>query len=144
MPLDLKGKFTCSLHVRRGDYLNSPDYKGICNLDYYKKAIEVVRTKNNADIIFLVFSNDIKWCQDNLSPFFKNNKVVFVDWNTGNNSFKDMYLMEQCNANIIANSSFSWWAAYLNETPGKIVISPSKYKNQDLGFNVHLDEWICI
>lgn len=140
----MNGKFTCSLHVRRGDYLNSPDYKGICGLDYYEKAIDAVRRKAVSDIVFLVFSNDIAWCRVNLTPFFKDNQVVFVDWNTGKDSYRDMYLMSRCNANIIANSSFSWWAAYLNETPDKIVVSPEKYKNEDMGFKVPLDDWICI
>jgi hypothetical protein len=141
---DMKKEYTCSIHVRRGDYLNSPDYKGICGLDYYQKAIDVVRSKTSSRIVFLVFSNDINWCRENLTPCFLDNRVVFVDWNTGKDSYKDMYLMSRCNVNIIANSSFSWWAAYLNETPDKIIVSPEKYKNEDMGFKVPLNEWICI
>ena len=141
---ELKNKFSCSLHVRRGDYLKDPDYCGICDLDYYKKAVETVLSKTKKQVTFLVFSNDINWCKENLADDFAGNEVIYVDWNTGKDSYKDMYLMSQCNANIIANSSFSWWGAYLNETPDKIVISPAKYKNIDMRFKVALDEWICI
>lgn len=137
-------EFLCSLHVRRGDFLKDPDYCGICDLDYYQKAIDIVLSKIGKPITFLVFSNDILWCKMNLAGSFKDNNVIYVDWNTGNDSYKDMYLMSQCHANIIANSSFSWWGAYLNETPEKIVVSPSRFKNKDMGFNVALNEWVCI
>jgi len=141
---ELKNKFSCSLHVRRGDYLKDPDYCGICDLDYYKKAVETVLSKTKKQVTFLVFSNDINWCKENLADDFAGNEVIYVDWNTGKDSYKDMFLMSQCNANIIANSSFSWWGAYLNESPDKLVISPEKYKNVDMGFKVALDDWICL
>lgn len=140
----LKGKVTCSLHVRRGDYLKDPDYRGICGIDYYKEAIKVVKEKTGKPVCFLVFSNNINWCRENLSAGFGHDEVIYVDWNKGNDSYKDMYLMSKCDANIIANSSFSWWAAYLNETPGKIVVSPERYKNKDMGFKVALDDWTCL
>ena len=138
------GKFVCSLHVRRGDFLKDPDYAGICDLDYYQRAIEIVSSKYEKPIRFLIFSNDMDWCKENLANSFGNNEAIYVDWNKGNDSYKDMYLMSHCNANIIANSSFSWWAAYLNEVPEKIVVSPTNYKNKDMGFKVPLNEWICI
>lgn len=141
---ELKNKYSCSIHVRRGDYLKDPDYCGICDLDYYKKAVETVLSKTGKQVTFLVFSNDINWCKENLADDFAGNEVIYVDWNTGKDSYKDMYLMSQCSANIIANSSFSWWGAYLNETSDKIVISPEKYKNVDMGFKVALDDWICL
>ena len=137
-------KYACSLHVRRGDYLNDPDYRGICDLNYYKQAIDIVISKVKRPIRFLVFSNDISWCKVNLLNSFGDSEVVYVDWNKGNESYKDMYLMSRCNANIIANSSFSWWAAYLNMHDDKIVVSPLNYKNKDMGFKIPLDDWICI
>ncbi len=152
-PLDEKNKkilseykddFLCSMHIRRGDYLKDPDYMGICDKIYYQQAIDKILQKSDKPVVFLVFSNDLAWCKENLSESFKNNKVIYVDWNIGGNSYKDMYLMSKCQANIIANSSFSWWAAYLNEIPNKIVVSPEKYKNKEMGFKVPLDEWICI
>ncbi len=136
--------YLCSLHVRRGDYLNDPEYRGICDLNYYQQAINIVFSKVKKTIKFLVFSNDISWCRENLSNSFGNNEVEYVDWNKGKDSYKDMYLMSRCNANIIANSSFSWWAAYLNVHDDKIVVSPLNFKNKDMGFKVPLDDWICI
>lgn len=140
----LVGKTSCSLHVRRGDYLKDPDYRGICDIDYYQRAIKIVKGKMLSPVCFFVFSNDINWCKENLAASFGGDEVIYVDWNKGNDSYKDMYLMSQCNINIIANSSFSWWGAYLNQTPNKIVISPLKYKNKDMGFKIPLDDWICL
>jgi hypothetical protein len=141
---EMSGKETCSLHVRRGDYLKDPDYRGICDLDYYQKAISIVIEKTDKPICFLIFSNDMNWCKEKLVENFGSNEVVYVDWNRGCDSYKDMYLMSQCQANIIANSSFSWWGAYLNESPNKLVVSPLRYKNKDMGFKIPLDDWICI
>lgn len=141
---ELKGKNLCSIHVRRGDYLNSTEFKGICGIDYYERAIKEVRKKFASEVTFLVFSNDITWCRENLQQFFGAIEAIYVDWNIGRESYKDMYIMSICRANIIANSSFSWWGAYLNESPNKIVVSPVKYKNTDIGFNMSLDDWICI
>lgn len=108
-----------SLHVRRGDYLNVPLYQHICTLDYYNKAIQYI-TKQIKEPRFYVFSDDISWCKANLS--IKN--AIFVDWNTGKSNDIDMQLMSLCKHNIIANSSFSWWGAWLNRNPEKIVIAP--------------------
>lgn len=144
MLMDNKERYLCSVHVRRGDYLKDPDYCGICDLDYYQRAVDIILSKVDKSVTFLVFSNDMPWCKMHLAGSFKGNNVIYVDWNTGSDSYKDMYLMSQCHANIIANSSFSWWAAYLNEVPEKIVVSPAKFKNKDMGFNIALEEWICI
>jgi len=140
----LRGKSVCSLHVRRGDYLKDPDYRGICDLDYYQQSIKIVKERIAKPISYLVFSNDISWCRENLAGSFGNEQVIYVDWNKGCESYKDLYLMRQCQVNIIANSSFSWWGAYLNETPNKIVVSPPRYKNKDMGFKITLDDWICL
>lgn len=140
----IKNKYVCSLHIRRGDYLKDPDFKGICDLDYYRMAIGIIYSKIKKPITFLIFSNDLTWCRDNLNASFCQNEVIYVDWNKGTSSYKDLYLMSQCNANIIANSSFSWWGAYLNENVDKIVVSPQKYKNKDMGFKMSLDSWICL
>lgn len=140
----IKDRYVCSLHIRRGDYLKDPDFIGICDLDYYRSAIKIIFSKIDKPITFLVFSNDITWCRENLNTSFCGNDVIYVDWNKGSESYKDLYIMSRCNANIIANSSFSWWGAYLNEMPNKIVISPSRYKNKDIGFKMSLDDWICL
>ncbi|AJI74371.1 glycosyl transferase 11 family protein [Francisella philomiragia subsp. philomiragia ATCC 25015] len=115
-----------SIHVRRGDYVNHPLHGGICDLEYYNKAISFIRSKV-ANVHFLVFSNDILWCKDNL----KLDRVTYIDHNRWMDSYKDMHLMSLCKHNIIANSSFSWWGAWLNQNDDKIVIAPSKWFNDD-------------
>jgi len=106
---------TCSLHVRRGDYLSVQHILPIQSIDYYKLAIE----KIGHDKLFLIFSDDINWCK-NVFSFIPNK--IFIE---GNSDVIDLYLMSKCNNNIIANSSYSWWGAWLNQNPSKLVISPS-------------------
>ena len=140
----IEGKPTCSLHVRRGDYLKDPDYTGICNKDYYKRAVTKVKNEKGENVTFLVFSNDLDWCRKELSQFFGKSPVIYVDWNKGLDSYKDMMLMTKCDINIIANSSFSWWGAYLNTSANLMVIAPKKYKNVEMNFNIYPDEWMSI
>jgi hypothetical protein len=100
-----------SLHVRRGDYVESThtnSVHGTCSLTYYRKAIEYIHHKVNSPT-FYIFSDDIQWCKDNFD-FIEN--VYFVD-NTCS-AIDDLVLMQNCKANIIANSTFSWWGAWLN------------------------------
>lgn len=115
-----------SIHIRRGDYIGHPELDGLAPLDYYEKSINYIKERVE-NPIFLIFSNDIEWCREN----FKNikNDFVYIDWNTKENSFRDMQLMSLCKHNIIPNSSFSWWGAWLNQNPEKIVIAPEKWFN---------------
>lgn len=113
-----------SVHVRRGDYLKHPVLGGICEAEYYKKAFGLVDKKVEKPL-FVFFSNDIIWCEENL----RTENSLFVNWNQGVDSYLDMQLMSLCKHHIIANSSFSWWGAWLNSSPTKIVISPSKWIN---------------
>ena len=113
-----------SLHVRRGDYLDNDMLGNVCDLNYYRKGIAILNQKIQ-NPIFIVFSNDIPWCQNNL-PL---QHAIFVDWNKEENSYKDMQLMAYCKHHIIANSSFSWWGAWLNSDPDKLVVCPKKWVN---------------
>lgn len=131
-----------SIHVRRGDYLLDPTYKGICDLPYYRKAVDYIlaRVKNPK---FFIFSNDAIWCEENIAPLCKN--YVVIDCNVGEKSWADMQLMSLCKHNIIAHSSFSWWAAWLNNHVGKIVISPKGWFNRaDITDSPQLDDWVLI
>lgn len=121
----IKAKESVSLHVRRGDYVtnqNANKFHGLKGLDYYKKAIDIVKNKSH-DFTLFIFSDDIEWCKTNLSTIHKD--IVFVDGNRA--GYIDMYLMKHCNHNIIANSSFSWWAAWLNENPTKQIVAPNNW-----------------
>jgi len=120
----MKHTNSVSVHVRRGDYLKYTPLKNICTLTYYKNAIrEIYKKVNNP--VFYIFSNDILWCKENLK--FQN--AIFITGNLGKDSYKDMQLMSYCKHNIIANSTFSWWGAWLNSNPDKIVIAPDKWFN---------------
>jgi len=120
----IKNTNSISIHIRRGDYLNNAAVENICTLTYYKNAIQEI-CKRVSCPTFFVFSNDIPWCKENL-PF---ENAVFVTGNIGKDSYKDMQLMSYCKHNIIANSTFSWWGAWLNANPGKIVIAPDRWFN---------------
>lgn len=105
---------TVSLHIRRGDYLCVPDAHPVVPMQYYVDAQSMF-----PDATFLVFSNDMPWCRENLP---KGRDYVFVE---DNEDYQDLFLMSMCNHNIIANSSFSWWGAWLNASKGKRVVAPS-------------------
>lgn len=114
-----------SIHVRRGDYLNDR-WKNILGVIrgtfYYDNAVNLISEKVKNPQYFL-FSDDIKWAKNNL----KLDNCIYVNHNIGRNSYVDMYLMSICKHNIIANSTFSWWAAWLNMNPQKIVTIPEKW-----------------
>lgn len=133
---------TWFIHVRRGDYFSARYkelYEGCCPLTYYNSAIQdVINKEDNPK--FICFSDDIAWAKDNLPPVIS----YFVDWNTGNNSPLDMYLMSQCNGAIIANSTFSYWGAVLGNKK-KRVYYPSKWINSKRGMpDIFMDGWISM
>lgn len=124
---NIRNSQSVSIHVRRGDYIGSN--LDVCDLAYYKRAVDKVlaeldkRNINKANIKFFIFSDDMAWCRGNFD-FLKDYEVCYVDWNKGGNSYKDMQLMSECQHNIIPNSTFSWWGAWLNENQNKILIAP--------------------
>lgn len=131
-----------SLHVRRGDYIstskNVATY-GVCSLDYYSAAI-----KNIADRVqcphFFVFSDDPVWVRNNLKIDFNHQ---YIDRNHGENSYNDMRLMSLCKHHIIANSSFSWWGAWLNRSVDKIVVAPERWFSNGINTKDLLPiEWV--
>ena len=132
-----------SVHIRRGDYLNEKYkdiYGNICTLEYYQKAIETIKEKIK-DPHFYIFSNDIEWVKLNLDI---NAPVTYINFNQKEDSWQDLFLMSNCKHNIIANSTFSWWGAWLNKNEKKIVISPSKFMNgeNNIAQNIIPNYWI--
>lgn len=112
-----------AIHVRRGDYVANPEFNrvhGVCSIEYYREAIRQLREVVSGISIYW-FSDDRDWVEEHLISEFGG---TFV---RGNSDLEDLYLMSQCRHNIIANSSFSWWAAYLNESDGKMVFYPEKW-----------------
>lgn len=120
-----------SIHIRRGDYINNDttnEFHGLCSIEYYKNSIRYMQ-ENTDQPGFYIFSDDSDWVKENLR--IENSPVVFVADNKNENSFEDMRLMSLCKHNIIANSSFSWWAAWLNANPAKMVLAPEKWFNPE-------------
>ena len=136
----LRASESVSLHVRRGDYVNHPLFRGICDSDYYKRAIHYMEERVNPQL-YCVFSNDMAWCESHLRALLPGKEVVYVDWNKGAESYVDMRLMSLCRHNIIANSSFSWWGAWLNRNPQKVVVAPERWMNSPIEDPVS-DKWI--
>lgn len=139
---EIYGSNSVGIHIRRGDYLHVPEFGGICDLEYYKAGIDLILS-DGEDPRFYIFSNDPVWCEENIVPLCKGCMVKIVSENKGENSCWDMFLMTYCRDLIIANSSFSWWGAFLNKREGK-VIAPAKWVNRDAEFDIWLDNWIKI
>lgn len=121
----ISGCNSISLHVRRGDYLSKKNIgvHGVCSLEYYETAVKRI-CEHVSSPEFFIFSDDMDWVRSNLRiPF----RFHCVENNNGKDSFNDMRLMSLCKHHIIANSSFSWWGAWLNPDPDKVVIAPKKW-----------------
>ncbi|MEP7269491.1 MAG: alpha-1,2-fucosyltransferase [Saprospiraceae bacterium] len=129
MPLSMKlvNENSVSIHIRRGDYLANKailSYHGILPLEYYIQAFKIIISKI-PNPSFYIFTDDNKWVKEN----FKFTQATIVSNNLSQTSIEDIFLMSKCKYHIIANSSFSWWAAWLNNNPDKIVIAPNKWFN---------------
>lgn len=126
-----------SVHIRRTDYV---DLNIDTDLEYYKRAIKYI-TEKIKNPCFFFFSDDMDYVKKNFTEI--NFPYDYVDFNTGNDCYKDLFLMKNCKHNIIPNSTFSWWAAWLNENPDKIVVCPEHwFKDSPQSDNLLLDSWI--
>lgn len=118
------GNNAVSLHIRRGNFVNVPVVNavhGTSSLAYYEDAMNYV-SERVSNPVFYVFSDDIAWAKANLMG---SRSFVYVDINDAAHDYEDLRLMQRCQHHIIANSTFSWWAAWLNPSPDKIVIAPA-------------------
>lgn len=118
-----------SIHIRRGDYVSNTSankHHGTCGLEYYKHAISKIKESIESPTFF-IFSDDIEWVKENLhveNAIYVSNPIL--------TECEELMLMSYCSHNIIANSTFSWWGAWLNQNPSKIVIAPQKWLNTDI------------
>lgn len=133
-----------SVHIRRGDYTtkrNQIIYGGICTLQYYDNAMKMMQNKVES-CVFCFVSNDMEWVKEH----FKIPDAIYIESNMFENyqDWYDMYIMSQCKHNIIANSTFSWWGAWLNQNKDKIVIAPKKWINVYQYLDIYPKEWITI
>ena len=128
------------IHIRRSDYLikeNRDVYGGICTKEYYENAIKYIQ-EHVCHPVFYLFSDDLNWVRENLYR----EGMVLVEHSENQPSYTDMYLMSQCKHNIIANSSYSWWGAWLNSNDGKMVIAPDKWFNNHETTDMICKGWI--
>ncbi|WP_323665715.1 alpha-1,2-fucosyltransferase [Pectobacterium punjabense] len=134
---------SCSVHIRRGDYITNPEANalhGVCNKNYFDRALKYLKDNgkiNDQSKIFL-FSDDVEWCKENIEF---SNEIIFIK----GESLKvelDLWLMSKCKHNVISNSSFSWWAAWLNEHDEKCVVSPQMWFKSKQRNNIVPETWI--
>ncbi len=124
----IKSSNSVSIHVRRGDYISNPEtnkFHGTCTIEYYEQAVELLNQKTKIENIY-VFSDEPEWVKANIKFQFP---TTYIENNNGKESHWDLFLMRHCKHNVIANSSFSWWGAWLNENSSKTVIAPKKWFN---------------
>jgi hypothetical protein len=139
---EMHNENSVSIHIRRGDYIadeKALDYHGICGTEYYQKAIEILKSELN-NPVFYIFSDDFPHVNNefNFPQDFK-----LIDFNTGEYSYNDMRLMAACKHHIVANSSFSWWGAWLGANKNKKVIAPVKwFKKAEM--DIVPEQWIKI
>jgi len=131
-----------SLHIRRGDYVSNTAH-GTCDLSYYSKAVKYFINLYGKNLEIFAFSDDPSWVKNNLKlPV----NINFIMHNYSDNNYEDLRLMSCCNHNIIANSSFSWWGAWLNTNHNKTVITPCKWyaDNSTKNADITPSNWIKI
>ncbi|MEK9161478.1 MAG: alpha-1,2-fucosyltransferase [Patescibacteria group bacterium] len=140
---NIKNSNSVSVHIRRGDYATNKKFSAVYNLldeEYYQRTVKFIAEKIK-EPKFFIFSDDIKWAKQNLNiPYPK----IFVSDNSEIKDYEELTLMSFCKHNIIANSSFSWWGAWLNTNIDKIVLSPDKWFNIGVGNTSDLipENWI--
>lgn len=128
-----------SIHVRRGDYVGNQNRHPLQSLEYYQSALNYFTDKEYA---YVIFSDDITWCKE---YFGEDERIYYIEDNI---DFIDMCMMSLCDHNIIANSTFSWWGAWLNNNPNKIVIAPSNWLGPEIKHlqtdDIYCKNWIII
>ncbi len=145
---DISNPCSVSVHIRRGDYLSRENRKlfAACNEAYYRKAFETIAHKVK-NPVFLFFSNDTDWLRNNKEKFTGLNYRIIDDSGNRNSDVSDLMLMSRCSHNIIANSTFSWWGAWLNNNPDKIVVAPAAWyrgKLNETTVDLIPPEWIRV
>ncbi len=127
MLTQIRNSKSISVHIRRGDYISNPSANavhGICELDYYQQAATYLANKLNTELSFYVFSDDPEWVKQHLHL---SGNTIYVAHNNAVQNHEDLRLMSACEHHIIANSTFSWWGAWLNPSSQKIVIAPKQW-----------------
>lgn len=138
----LQEQNTVALHIRRGDYVKERNIKLglVCTPFYYENAIEYIQ-KHIPNLVFLIFSEDLEWVRANIKiP----QPCHFIDWNLALPPSIDMQLMSLCKHQIISNSSYSWWASWLNNNPSKIIVAPDKWRTDVEETDIYTENMVKI
>lgn len=135
-----KDVVSCSLHVRRGDFLKDKKWANAISPNYYEEAISYMKEQLRQPPTFYVFSNDIEWCRKK----FGETGFCYIDCNKGMDSWQDMYLMSRCRNHVNANSSFSWWGAWLSPHEESITICPKAFIATMVTKDVYPEDWVKI
>jgi hypothetical protein len=139
----IKKSNSVCLHVRRGDYVTDKTVRsvhGLCSVDYYKKAINKISSKVK-NPVFFVFSDDPLWAEENIKSKYP---MHYAGLDERNTEEEDMLLMQNCKHFIIANSSFSWWGAWLSQNKKKIVIAPKKWFVKEDAGDLVPSKWLRV
>lgn len=144
LSLKIKKNIAVSIHVRRGDYATNEDtlkFHGLCPMDYYYSAQKIMRQKYVSPV-FYIFSDDPEWCKQQ----FISSVDTHIISNKSRILHEEFYLMTQCTHHIIANSTFSWWAAWLNQNESKTVIAPKNwFHNTEISsIDIIPEKWMSI
>ena len=142
LSMEMSQVSSIAIHIRKGADYERKNVKGTCDINYYNRAIEYIRERIK-DPNFYIFTDNKKWVSENI----KDINYTLIDWNpvSGAENYLDMQLMSCCKHNIIANSTYSWWGAWLNDNPDKLVLCPEIWYNKsaDLDTNDLIPEsWI--
>jgi hypothetical protein len=139
----ISSEHSVCIHVRRGDFITNPTayaHNEHMNSEYYENAMKLIEDRYQK-VNYYVFSEDIEWCKQNIRS--KNHKIIFVgDGYSGDRDSGNFYLMQSCENHIIANSTFSWWAAFLGQS--RLTIGPKKWYKDGTGSEMMLENWIKI
>ncbi len=136
----IEAAVSVALHVRRGDYVTEPETRavaGVLDERWYRRALDVVAARAGDAEVF-VFSDEPEWCRANLDL---GRPATFVTGNAGPAAFEDLRLMSRCRHHVIANSTFSWWGAWLGERPGSVVVAPEPWRLDGSGGYVVPERW---
>ena len=128
---DISESNAVSVHIRRGDYLsdsNANAIHGVCTYGYYRRAYRIIKERDPSISVF-IFSDDIEWCKDNVQDVLSDHAgcIRFIEHTDSNTNHDDLYLMSLCKHNILANSTFSWWGAWLGNKVSRIVVAPNEW-----------------
>ena len=132
-----------SIHVRRGDYVNNKHaakFHGTLSMDYYISAMEYIESECGSQT-FIIFTDDVIWAKEKFSKY---SNCLVADADENKFSVIDMYLMSLCNNNIIANSTYSWWGAWLNRSEDKLVIAPKQWYISGNECSLKNENWIAM